>query len=77
MIGIQKLLLDKKKKGFENILFLYQKHINCWEKSKIIVRSKDRTMNNIKKLQNCCKMFRDIEMKIWNDRDCSSSSRRY
>ena len=27
-------------------------------------------MNNIKKLQNCCKMFRDIEMKIWNDRDC-------
>lgn len=27
-------------------------------------------MNNIKKLQNCCKMFRDIKMKIWNDRDC-------
>ena len=27
-------------------------------------------MNNIKKLQNCCKIFRDIEMKIWNDRDC-------
>ena len=23
-----------------------------------------------KKLQNCCKMFRDIEMKIWNDGDC-------
>ena len=27
-------------------------------------------MNNIKKLQNCCKMFRDIEMHIWNDGDC-------
>ena len=27
-------------------------------------------MGNNKKLQNCCKMFRDIEMKIWNDRDC-------
>ena len=26
-------------------------------------------MGNIKKLQNCCKMFRDIEMHIWNDRD--------
>ena len=27
-------------------------------------------MGSNKKLQNCCKMFRDIEMKIWNDRDC-------
>lgn len=27
-------------------------------------------MGNNKKLQNCCKMFRDIEMKIWNDGDC-------
>ena len=27
-------------------------------------------MNNIKKLQNCCKMFRDIEMKIWNGGEC-------
>ena len=27
-------------------------------------------MNNNKKLQNCCKIFRDIEMHIWNDGDC-------
>ena len=27
-------------------------------------------MGNNKKLQNCCKMFRAIEMKIWNDGDC-------
>lgn len=27
-------------------------------------------MGSNKKLQNCCKMFRDIEMKIWNDGDC-------
>lgn len=27
-------------------------------------------MDNNKKLQNYCKMFRDIEMKIWNDGDC-------
>ena len=27
-------------------------------------------MNNIKKLQNCCKTFRDLEMHIWNDGDC-------
>lgn len=27
-------------------------------------------MDNIKKLQNCCKMFRNLEMHIWTDGDC-------
>lgn len=27
-------------------------------------------MGSNKKLQNCCKMFRNLEMKIWNDGDC-------
>ena len=31
-IGIQNMLLDKKKKDFKNILFLYQKHMNYWGK---------------------------------------------
>ena len=68
MIGIQNLLLDKKKRDFKNILFLYQKHIDCWGKR--IKNNGDNIMDNNKKLQNCCKMFRDIEMKIWKDRDC-------
>ncbi len=28
-------------------------------------------MSSNKKLQNCCKMFRDLEMKIWDDGDCT------
>ena len=68
IIGIQKSLLDKRKRDFKNILFLYQKRINCWGKR--IKNNEDNIMDSNKKLQNCCKMFRDIEMKIWNDRDC-------
>ena len=66
MIFIQNLLLDKKKRDLESILFLHQKRINCWGK-KNKKNNEDNVMGNNKKLQNCCKMFRDIEMKIWND----------